>query len=220
MTMDLLTSIFEPGGPIASLLGESYEPRPEQTQMARAAARAMEQRSHLLAEAGTGVGKSFAYLVPAMLRCVLAGERVVIATNTIALQEQLVSKDIPLLRQALESHEPGEGSPIPPSLRGDVASKLFPVLVKGRGNYVSIRRLKQASQRQDKLFADAAARRTLHVIEDWAYATADGTLSTLPPLERPGVWDKVQSDSGNCMGRKCPTYEQCFYQKADRKSVV
>lgn len=213
---DLVRAILGPGGPIASTLGEGFESRPEQLRLADAIARTMDRRSHLIAEAGTGVGKSYAYLVPAILRA-LAGQIVVIATNTIALQEQLVERDIPLLRAALESHEPATDSPIPPSLRHDVARSLRPVLVKGRGNYLSIRRLKLASQRQDRLLADAAARRSLHVIEDWAYTTTDGTLSTLPPLERPGIWDKVQSDSGNCMGRKCPTYDQCFYQTARRQ---
>jgi ATP-dependent DNA helicase DinG len=100
---------------------------------------------------------------------------------------------------------------------GTTLRPIVPVLVKGRGNYVSIRRLKLASQRQDRLFSDPAARRSLHVLEDWAYTTTDGTTSSLPPLERAGVWDKVNSDSGNCMGRRCPTYEQCFYQRARRK---
>lgn len=174
--------------------------------MAEGVARAMETRTHLLVEAGTGVGKSFAYLVPAILRCIERNEKIVIATNTISLQEQLIEKDIPLL-SALLTEPVGPGGV--PALR--------PVLVKGRGNYVSIRRLKLASQRQDRLFADATARRSLHVIEDWATTTRDGTVSTLPSLERPGIWDKVQSDSGNCMGRKCPTYKQCFYQAARAK---
>src|SRR6185436_14761316 len=91
------------------------------------------------------------------------------------------------------------------------------VLAKGRGNYVSIRRLALASKRQDRMFADPAARRSLHVIEDWAEQTLDGSLSTMPTIERPGVWDKVQSDSGNCMGRKCPQYKRCFYQNARRQ---
>lgn len=189
---------------MAGALGGGYEPRPEQGRMAQAVASSMEGRGHLLVEAGTGVGKSFAYLVPAMLRAARRGETVVIATNTIALQEQLVEKDIPLLREVLES----DGTIERDSVR--------PVLVKGRGNYMSIRRLKLASQRQDKLFADAASRRSLHVIEEWAYGTQDGTLSTLPALERPGVWDRVQSDSGNCMGRRCPHYRECFYQSARR----
>jgi len=208
-------SILSAGGPISTVLGSGYEPRQQQVEMAEAVARAMAEKTHLLAEAGTGVGKSFAYLIPAMLRC-LRGETVLIATNTIALQEQLILKDVPLLREMMErlgkGHK-GEGT------EGQSDSEnprplIRPVLVKGRGNYVSIRRLKQASERQDKLFNDAAARRSLHVIEDWAQHTLDGTLSTLPALERGGVWDKVQSDSGNCMGRKCPTFDRCFYQSA------
>jgi ATP-dependent DNA helicase DinG len=198
------------GGLLAERLGASFESRDEQVDVARAVLRAMEEKSILLCEAGTGVGKSFAYLVPAMLRC-LAGETVVIATNTIALQEQLVRKDVPLLREILDPDGAGFDS-------GEEFenAKIRPVLVKGRGNYVSLRRLKLASQRQDKLFADPAARRSLHVIEDWAATTLDGTLSTLPAIERPGVWDKVESDTGNCMGRKCPSYQACFYQRVRR----
>jgi ATP-dependent DNA helicase DinG len=196
-------------GLLAERLGDSFEARTEQIDAARAVLRTMEERSILLCEAGTGVGKSFAYLVPAMLRC-MAGETVVIATNTIALQEQLVRKDIPLLRELLDPGAADDGEDFD-------GAKIRPVLVKGRGNYVSLRRLKLTSQRQDKLLADPAARRSLHVIEDWASETLDGTLSTLPPLERPGVWDKVESDSGNCMGRKCQNYQACFYQRARRK---
>lgn len=195
--------ILSQAGPVATHLGSAFEARPQQGAMAQAVAKALEARSHLLVEAGTGVGKSFAYLVPAILRCIERNEVVVVATNTIALQEQLVEKDIPLL-QALMAAQSDPAQPPP----------LRPVLVKGRGNYVSVRRLALASQRQDRLLADEPARRSLHVIEDWATITRDGTLSTLPPLERPGVWDKVQSDSSNCMGRKCRNYKQCFYQSA------
>lgn len=195
--------ILSQAGPVATHLGSAFEARPQQGAMAQAVAKALEARSHLLVEAGTGVGKSFAYLVPAILRCIARNEVVVVATNTIALQEQLVEKDIPLLQALIAAHsDPSQ----PPPLR--------PVLVKGRGNYVSVRRLALASQRQDRLLADEPSRRSLHVIEDWATNTRDGTLSTLPPLERPGVWDKVQSDSSNCMGRKCRNYKQCFYQSA------
>ncbi|MCC6676286.1 MAG: helicase [Phycisphaerales bacterium] len=223
MAMDVRQVLSE-SGPVARALGPSFESRPEQIEMAEAVATAMETRSHLVVEAGTGVGKSFAYLVPAMLRALERGERVVIATNTISLQEQLIQKDIPFLRSLLAP----ETVPLSVSARPDPEEEhsapggeaLAPrpvikaVLVKGRGNYVSIRRLRLASQRQDKLLSDAAARRSLHAIEDWALETTDGTLSTLPPLERPGVWDKVESDSGNCMGRKCPSYRECFYQRA------
>lgn len=235
-------------GPIAKRLGQAFEARPEQAEMAAAVVRAMQAKSHLFVEAGTGVGKSFAYLVPAVLRC-LQGEVVVIATNTIALQEQLVHKDIPLVQAALEeagvipkprpvaadslSDDEGGGDSVESEVFESEGSKLAlransgepmveppffkPVLVKGRGNYVSIRRLQMASERQVRLFGDPAALKSLHVIEDWAKETLDGTLSTLPSLERMGIWDKVQSDSGNCMGRKCSQYKKCFYQKARRE---
>lgn len=207
-------------GPVARALGENFEPRPEQAQMAEAVAKAFEARSHLLVEAGTGVGKSFAYLVPAMLRCMMRGETVVISTHTIQLQEQIVTKDVPLLQSVLadvRAHVRAQTGMDPFLDEMGEERTLRPVLVKGRGNYVSIRRLKLASQRQDRLFSDPAAKRSLHVIEDWAMETMDGTTSTLPQLERMGVWDKVQSDSGNCMGIKCPHHKECFYQSARRE---
>lgn len=199
MTMGV-DSILGDAGPIATLLGEGYEPREQQIAMSRAVERTLEERTHLLVEAGTGVGKSFAYLVPAMMRAITNRETVVVATNTIALQEQIVKKDIPLLDRALDQY-------------GQCKS----VLVKGRGNYMSIRRLKLASERKNKLLGEPAQRRSLDQIEDWAYDTEDGTLSTLPQLERQGVWTHVMSDSANCMGRKCPHYNECFYQSARRE---
>lgn len=204
------------------MLGDAgYEPRPEQVRMGEAVASALESRSRLLVEAGTGVGKSFAYLVPAILRCIQRGEKVVIATSTIALQEQLMSKDIPLLMETLA--EWGNQSPPPPPpapgspAKPVAAPALLPVLAKGRGNYLSIRRLTLASKRADLIIPDAESRASLHAIEEWAYATADGTLSSLPVLQRPEVWDHVRSDSDNCMGRKCPKYDQCFYQAARKE---
>jgi ATP-dependent DNA helicase DinG len=204
--------MFAHGGPLARELGPRFEPRSEQLQMAAAVRRALGDRTSLMVEAGTGVGKSLAYLVPAIERIVASGgvERVVVATNTIALQEQILGKDVPLLQRVF--------APTGPDGQPDIAAAPFRAeLVKGRGNYVSVRRLAMASQRQEKLFLDEPARRSLHVIEDWAYSTTDGTLSTLPPIERAGIWDRVQSDSGNCMGKKCPTYEKCFYQSARRR---
>lgn len=200
------------GGPVAGALGataDEFENRPEQLKMAGAVAAAMESRRTLLVEAGTGVGKSFAYLVPAIVRCLLRNEKVVVATATISLQEQLIQKDIPLLGASLErwNLRREDGLPLPP---------LTPVLAKGRGNYLSVRRLQLASQRQTRLL-DAEQRHSLHVIEEWAYTTKDGTLSTLPALDRPDVWEHARSDSDNCMGRKCPTYKQCFYQIARRE---
>jgi ATP-dependent DNA helicase DinG len=204
-----IDELFSRDGPVASRFGEGFEPREQQVEMARRVAKTLENRGHLMVEAGTGVGKSFAYLLPAVRRIVQTegAERVVIATNTIALQEQLLKKDVPLLEKVFEIT----------GADGEVKPAFTAELVKGRGNYLSIRRLRMASERQDKLFTDNDARSTLHAIEDWAYETTDGTLATLPQLERPAVWDRVQSDSGNCMGRKCPSYEQCFYQNARRR---
>ncbi|KAA0214534.1 MAG: helicase [Leptolyngbya sp. PLA3] len=199
--------VLTQSGAVAQLLGERFESRPQQLAMADAVAKAMGATTSTMIEAGTGVGKSFAYLVPAIERCAFHSEKVVIATNTIALQEQLVGKDIPLLERALGDR-----------LYDDKGrARMRAVLVKGRGNYVSLRRLKMASERQTQILPDAASRRSLHVIEDWATSTEDGTLSTLPELERPAIWDRVQSDSGNCMGRRCPNYEACFYQSARRE---
>lgn len=202
-------SILAPDGPVARRLGASFESRPEQMEMARAVAAAMADRSRLLVEAGTGVGKSFAYLVPAILRAIVQHEKVVIATATISLQEQLITKDIPLLVETLKEWGGESGL-------GEACAELRPVLAKGRGNYVSIRRLKLASQRQESLLPEPDQRHSLHVVEDWAYATSDGTLATLPALSRPDIWDHVRSDTDNCMGRKCPHYKECFYQEARR----
>ncbi|MCA9310941.1 MAG: DEAD/DEAH box helicase family protein [Phycisphaerales bacterium] len=272
--MSRMTDILGPEGLVARALGDRFEHRDEQIRVADAIADALHARAHLLVEAGTGTGKSFAYLAPAMRRCLDHAETVVAVTNTISLQEQLVAKDIPLLAALLN---PADGSaddpaddnaPDPANARAsrgvpprsdqqpshqplhpsdpafdpndlidptddadgirlddhnipDTPDKptpaIIPCLVKGRGNYLSIRRLELASRRQDKLFPDRASVDTLHDIEAWAYETTDGTLATLPQLERPAVWDRVQSDAGNCMGRRCHNYDRCFYQAARRR---
>jgi len=199
--------ILGPDGPVARRLGQHFERRPQQGQMIEASRQAMRKGEKLLVEAGTGVGKSFAYLLPAIEQIATpsvdtAGnerrQRVVVSTHTIALQEQLIQKDIPLLQAV-------------------IPDEFTAALVKGRNNYVSLRRLKNASKRQNELFAEPEAMQALHQIEDWAYETEDGSLATLPQLKRSDVWEKVQSDSGNCMGKRCPTYDTCFYQQARRR---
>jgi ATP-dependent DNA helicase DinG len=196
MPLDVV-NLLSADGAIARRLTD-FESRPQQVEMAAAVERALDQQGRLIVEAGTGVGKSFAYLIPAIKRIVEHKERVIISTHTINLQEQLIEKDIPLLNAVI----PDEFSA---------------VLVKGRGNYLSLRRLKLASEKQDRLFGDDDARHSLHMIEDWAYKTRDGTLATLPQLTRPEVWDYAQSDTHNCMGKKCPTFNDCFYQQARRR---
>jgi ATP-dependent DNA helicase DinG len=190
-------NLLSPDGAIARRL-DGFESRPQQVEMAAAVELIQSQQRQLMVEAGTGVGKSFAYLIPSIKRIVEHHQRVVVVTNTINLQEQLIEKDIPLLNAV-------------------IPEEFSAVLVKGRGNYVSLRRLKLASERQDRLFVDDDARHSLHMLEDWAYKTRDGSLASLPQLPRPEVWDYAQSDSHNCMGRKCPTYDKCFYQAARRR---
>lgn len=192
-----VANLLAPDGAIARRL-PGFESRPQQVEMAAAVEQTLKTQGRLIVEAGTGVGKSFAYLIPAIKRIVDHKEKVVVVTNTINLQEQLIDKDIPLLNAV-------------------IPEEFSAVLVKGRGNYASLRRLKLASERQDRLFVDDDARHSLHVVEDWAYGTRDGTLSTLPQLQRHEVWDYVQSDTHNCMGKKCPTYVKCFYQMARRR---
>lgn len=189
--------ILSDTGPVAKRLA-GFEHRPQQLEMAAAVDACLDRKGRLMVEAGTGVGKSFAYLVPAIRRVVDHRERVIICTNTIALQEQLVDKDIPLLNAV-------------------IPEEFSTVLVKGRGNYVSLRRLKLASSRQDRLFGGEEDRHALHNLEDWAYETRDGTTTSLPVMPSHAVWEQVQSDAGNCMGRKCPTYDKCFYQAARRR---
>ena len=190
--------ILGEGGAVAKALA-AYEVRPQQLEMAEAIAAALRDCRHLLVEAGTGVGKSFAYLVPAVLHVVREGGRVVVSTNTIALQEQLIHKDIPFLAGAL-----------PVTFKA--------VLVKGRSNYLGLRRLGRASQRQEQLFSDKS-RAQLWAIEEWAYETRDGSLSDLPEQPDRDVWEMVRSDRSDCMGRRCPHYAKCFYQLARREAA-
>ncbi len=197
--MPTVQDILGPEGLVARRL-KAYEHRPEQLEMAAAVESAFGRSRHLIAEAGTGVGKSFAYLVPAIQRVTNANERVVISTHTIALQEQIVQKDIPFL-----------GAVWP--------DEFTAVLVKGRQNYLCVRRLKQASERQTSLFADEALRQELWRIEDWAYKSEEGSLSELNPVPEMRVWELVRAERGNCLGRACKYYGTCFYQRARRRAA-
>lgn len=197
--------ILGPSGRIAARM-EGYEHRPEQLAMAQAVAKAIDQRRHLIVEAGTGVGKSFGYLVPAILAA--AGphtegtprRRVVVSTHTISLQEQLIGKDIPFLRSVI----PWE---------------FTAVLAKGRANYLSLRRLHNALARSANLFSHEDEFDQLRRIAAWSKATGDGSLSDLEFRPLPQVWDEVSSDHGNCMGRNCPAYKECFYYRARRRAA-
>ena len=199
-----VVDILGAGGVIARRL-KDYEPRPEQLEMALAVESALTKRHHLIAEAGTGVGKSFAYLIPAILAAQAEQgpeskkRRIIVSTHTISLQEQLIQHDIPFLQSVL----PVEFSA---------------VLVKGRGNYISLRRLEKAVQRssQKSLF-EPEGQQQLAKIRQWAHKTTDGSRSDLPFQPKPDVWDEVLSDHGDCLRKKCPTHNECFYYAARRR---
>lgn len=196
--MSLLPAHFlGPESPLARRIA-GFESRPEQLRMAEAVEENLESKGRLLVEAGTGVGKSFGYLVPAIRRILERRERVVVCTHTISLQEQIYEKDVPLLKAV-------------------IPDEFTTVLAKGRANYLSLRRLRIASEKRARLCHGEEEEHSLELVEDWAYQTADGSLATLPQLPRRSVWEHVESDAGNCMGRRCPTYDKCFYQSARRR---
>jgi ATP-dependent DNA helicase DinG len=193
-----IESILGPRGAIAQAL-PGYEPRQPQRAMADAVAGAIQARRHLLVEAGTGTGKSFAYLIPAILAATANKEcRVVISTHTISLQEQLLAKDIPFLQKVM-----------PQEFRA--------TLVKGRGNYLSLRRLRVAQQRAGSLFSEPVVLEQIRRIGKWSRVTTDGSRADLEFQPLPSAWEPVQSDSGNCLGRKCPDHANCFYFKARKQ---
>ena len=201
-TNDLFPAdILGPDGRIAARLS-NYEHRQAQLEMADAVASALSQKEHLIVEAGTGVGKSFAYLVPAILAATSNGagkhNRVVVSTHTISLQEQIEKKDVPFLNSVI----PREFSS---------------VLVKGRRNYLSLRRMRNAISRSASLFDREADHDELRQLMDWSQKTTDGSLSDLTYKPNSIVWDEVASDHGNCMGRKCPTHKRCFYYAARQR---
>ncbi len=189
--------VLGPEGLIASRLPH-YEERPEQLRMADAVAAALRDKRHLIVEAGTGVGKSFAYLVPAILAA--AGDEsgssktIVVSTHTISLQEQILRQDVPLLNSV-------------------IPLEFTTVLVKGRRNYLSRRRLAVARARAQSLFNEPDEFDELSQLSDWSLETNDGSLSGLVFAPRRTVWDEIASDHGNCMGRSCPEFARCFYYR-------
>lgn len=198
--------LLGPEGPVAKRLGAGYEERPQQRQMVEAVAHALDAGGKLVVEAGTGVGKSFAYLLPVIDHIARFQEdkdqkrRVVVSTHTIALQEQIINKDIPLLQAV-------------------TPTEFSAVLVKGRGNYLSLRRMNRAWERQATLFNDGKEFSAIEQVAQWARETDDGSLATLPQLAAPTIWSEVQSDSEDCLGKRCPTFDKCFYQSARRRMM-
>ena len=189
-----LQEVLGPDGLIAKHL-TGYEFRPQQLEMAEAIASAFSSDEHLVVEAGTGVGKSFAYLLPAINLALDTHEPVVISTNTINLQEQLIYKDIPFLQEIL---------PQP----------FTAALAKGRGNYLSRRRLSSLLAYERGLFDTKTEVEELARVVEWVDVTEDGSKANLEPQPMFEIWNKVASDTDNCLRQRCPTYDTCFYFKA------
>ena len=200
--MDKPGDILGPAGPIASSLS-SYELRPQQVAMARAVTGAFSEHTHLLVEAGTGVGKSFAYLVPAVAAVVHHGRRVIVSTYTIALQEQLVGKDLPFLAEHL-----------PVDLR-----KFSAVLGKGRSNYVCMRRLEMLCRRAEKLVHSPQDMARLQQLADWASETPTGSRQEIDFSLPGGLWARVACEQGSCRGGNCALHGRCFFHAARRRML-
>lgn len=191
-----ISTCFAPGGPIARVL-KTYEPRSQQTAMAQAVDRSLRARRHLLVEAGTGTGKSLAYLIPAALWAVREKKRVIISTHTRALQEQIFKKDLPLLTRAL--------------FRSGTFSY---ALLMGGENYLCLQRLSQARHEVREIFGDRLAEQGLARLAEWAKRGGRGLRQDLPFSVSQEVWGRVCRDADLCLGRNGPFASQCFYLRA------
>ena len=196
--VERVRAIFAPDGLLAK--ARNFEYRPQQQEMAAAIAQTLEEERHLVVEAGTGVGKSLAYLVPATLFALEKKKKAIISTHTINLQEQLLHKDIP------------------------IAKKILPVefeaaLMKGRQNYLCPRRLQRAIQNANELF-NTTEQADLARLADWARATMDGTLSDLPLEPDPKVWTQVCSEAHICTAKTCGQNPRCFFQQARKRLLA
>jgi ATP-dependent DNA helicase DinG len=194
-----VAEIFSPTGILSR--SRNFEFRPQQQEMAVAVARALAAGEHLAVEAGTGVGKSLAYLVPAILFAVASKKKAVVSTHTINLQEQLTQKDLPMLEQIL---------PV----------KFRFTMLKGRANYLCTRRLLKAVQQAHNLFTSSETEE-LERIQQWSKTTTDGSLSDFEVEPDPKVWAQVCSERGLCSPKLCgfpsdfaKDHDACFFQRA------
>jgi ATP-dependent DNA helicase DinG len=199
--------IFSQSGILSK--ASNFEFRPQQQEMAVAVARALQNREHLAVEAGTGVGKSLAYLIPAILFAVAQKKKAIVSTHTINLQEQLTEKDLPMLASVL----------------GQLAEpvKFNFTMLKGRANYLCTRRLQKAMQQSGNLFTSSEAEE-LQRIYEWSKKTTDGSLSDFEIEPDAKVWAQVCSERGLCSPKTCgyqsdfsKDHDVCFFQRARNK---
>src|SRR5438094_4132490 len=191
-------AFFSENGPLSK--AKNFEFRSQQQEMAARVAQALEEERHLVIEAGTGVGKSLAYLVPSVLFALERHKRAIVSTHTINLQEQLLHKDIPILKKVL---------PI----------EFEAALMKGRQNYLCPRRLERALQSEQELFT-GPERSELQRLAEWARTTRDGSLSDLSVEPDPKVWTQVCSEAHVCTQKTCGQNPRCFYQQARKRLLA
>ena len=195
-----IESIFKPNGLLEEIL--DFEHRPEQSKMAHAVLNSILNGEHLVFEAGTGVGKSLAYLIPSILVAKQFKRPCVVATNTINLQEQILEKDIPAIRQLL-SKIPGM----------EEVSNFSSALLVGRANYLCSTRLNRALRGQAEIF-DSMQREEIERVSAWANTSAkEGIRQEISPPPMSSIWDLVNADSSICSSKRCRP-EDCFYRKA------
>ncbi|HEY3347312.1 MAG TPA: helicase, partial [Nitrospirota bacterium] len=195
---ELVREALSEGGAVSRSLS-GYEPRPGQVQMALELARAFNEDKIAALEAGTGVGKSMAYLVPTLFWVLKNRERVVISTNTINLQEQLIEKDIPMLGRSF-------------------ADPFKAVLVKGRSNYLCLRKLDLALSEED-LLLEEGEKADLHGVAAWSLNTKEGSRSDLGFIPTDDLWEKVSSESDFCSRLRCSHFSHCFFFRARREAA-
>ncbi|MBN1481371.1 DEAD/DEAH box helicase family protein [candidate division KSB1 bacterium] len=193
-----IEKLLQPGGIISQKLA-GYEDRPQQIDMIDYVVQAFNDGKISSIEAGTGTGKTMAYLLPSIYWAVKNKERIVISTNTINLQEQLIKKDIPFLQKAL---------PV----------KFDAVLVKGRSNYVCLRKVDDVRSEFD-LFADEGDKDELRSLIGWARNSRDGSKADLAIIPKYDVWEKIAAESDTCTHSRCKYFRTCFVNKARRKAT-
>ncbi len=195
LSLEEIGRVFAADGMMAHLKG--FEQRDEQVRMAFAVAEAFNNDRAVLVEAGTGTGKSLAYLVPAILWAVRNNERVVVSTNTINLQDQLIKKDLPFLAR-------------------NSAVEFKAALVKGRANYACLRKLEHA-EADPSLFPDESSAELTSIIE-WSHSSQDGCRSDLAFIPHSSTWEEVCCEADQCGRSRCKHFNRCFFYRARRES--
>src|SRR5205809_708852 len=196
--VERVRGFFSENGPLSK--AKNFEFRRQQQEMAARVAQALAEEQHLVVEAGTGVGKSLAYLVPSVLFALERHKRAIVSTHTINLQEQLLHKDIPILKKML---------PV----------EFEAALMKGRQNYLCPRRLERALQSSKELFTGPEENELTRIAE-WASKTRDGSLSDLSIEPDPKVWTQVCSEAHICTQKTCGQKPRCFYQQARKRLLA